>query len=284
MTSASDRWRAQVEAHHEQSLRAQEGLDLPEDFWQPYASIFREDPHRRDDPLVERLSCEVTSDGTVIDVGGGAGRLALPLALRCRWVTVVEPSPSMVGELRDAAAEAGIGNVTAVEEDWEDAEVTSADVSICSHVVYGVAEIVPFVRKLCDKTVGRVLILLYTESPMAQLSPFWWAAHREERVELPAMPELLPVLWEMGIYPDVEMLEPTGVHVFESREDAVETLRQRIYVAPGSEEDGRLADAASKLLVERPDGVVITGAQPRRQVLFSWRPEPPSPDRVRGRI
>ena len=276
MTSASDTWRAQVEAHHEQSLRAQEGLDLPEDFWQPYAAIFRDDPHRRDDPLVERLSREVAPGGTVLDVGGGAGRLALPLALRCRWVTVVEPSPSMVAELRDAAAEAGIGNVTAVEEDWEDAEVVPADVSLCSHVVYGVAEIVPFVRKLCDKTVGRVVVLLYTASPMAQLSPFWRAAHREERIELPAMTELLPVLWEMGIYPDVEMLEPTGVHVFESREDAVETLRQRIYVAPGSEEDVRLVDAASELLVERPDGVVIVGAKQRRQALLSWRPEPPS--------
>ena len=274
--SAAERWRRQVETHHEQSLRAQEGLDLPEDFWQPYASIFRDDPHRRDDPLVERLSREVAPDGTVLDVGGGAGRLALPLALRCRWVTVVEPSPSMVAELWDAAAEAGIGNVTAVEEDWESAEVVPADVSLCSHVVYGVAEIVPFVRKLCDKTFERAIILLYTESPMAQLSPFWRAAHREERIELPAMTELLPVLWEMGIYPDVEMLEPTGVHVFESREEAVETLRQRLYVAPGSEEDGRLVDAASELLVERPDGVVIAGAKQRRQALLSWRPDPPS--------
>ena len=92
------------------------------------------------------------------------------------------------------------------------------------------------------------------------------------------------MLWEMGIYPDVEMMEPTGVHVFESREDAVETLRQRIYVAPGSEEDGRLVDAASELLVERPDGVAVAGSRPRRQALLSWRPDPPSPDRVRGRL
>ena len=228
------------------------------------------------DPLVERLSREAVPDGTVLDVGGGAGRLALPLALRSRWVTVVEPSPSMVGELRDAADDAGIGNVTVVQEDWEKAAVVPADVSLCAHVVYGVPDIVPFVRKLCDKTVGRVLILLYTESPMAQLSPFWRAAHREERIELPAMPELLPVLWEMGIYPDVEMLEPTGVHVFESRAEALETLRHRIYIAPGSEEDVRLGDAASGLLEESADGVVITGAKPRRQALLSWRPEPPS--------
>ena len=154
------------------------------------------------------------------------------------------------------------------------ADVAPGDVSLCSHVVYGVSDIVPFVRKMCDRTVGRVLILLYTESPMAQLSAFWRAAHREERIELPAMPELLPVLWEMGVYPDVEMMEPGGVHIFESRGEALDMLRRRIYVAPGSEEDERLARAASDLLEESAGEVVITGARPRRQALLSWRPEP----------
>ena len=77
--SAAERWRRQVETHHEQSLRAQEGLDLPEDFWQPYASIFRDDPHRRDDPLVERLSREVARPTARCSTWG-----AEPVGWRCR--------------------------------------------------------------------------------------------------------------------------------------------------------------------------------------------------------
>ena len=46
-------------------------------------------------------------------------RYALPLALRCRRVTVVEPSPSMVAQLREGAKEAEIENISSVEAGWE---------------------------------------------------------------------------------------------------------------------------------------------------------------------
>ena len=271
--SATDRWKTRVEMHHEQSLRAQEDLELPVDFWQPFASAFRADPHRTDDPLVDRLAREVTSGDTLLDVGGGAGRLALPLALRCRHVAVVEPSESMLDELRDVATEAGIDNLTVIEGSWDDVEVRPADVTLCSHVVYGISEIVPFVNKLDSSATGRVLVMVYTDGPQSQLSPFWNAAHGEERIDLPALPEFLEVLWEMELYPDVEMLQTGRSQSFESRDEALEMLRRRLYVVPGSDKDGRLMEAASALLEVTPDGLVISDAKPRRQALVSWRPE-----------
>ena len=50
------------------------------------------------------------------------------------------------------------------------------------------------------------------------------AVYGEARVNLPALPELMNVLWEMGIYPSVRMLTPTGPQVFESVEAAVEEV------------------------------------------------------------
>ena len=271
--SAAGRWKAQVKAHHEQSLRAQEGLEQPEDFWRPFASAFRADPHRADDPLVDRLARDVTRESTLLDVGGGAGRLALPIALRCRHVTVVEPSESMIEELRDVATEAGIDNLTVVQGEWEEVDVGRHDVVLCSHVVYGVEELEPFVKRLDAGATGRVLVVLYTEAPQSQLSPFWKVAHGEERVDLPAMPEFLQVLWEMEIYPDVEMLETGRSQSFEDHDEALEMLRRRLYVVPGSDEHGRLVEATVELLEDTRDGVAIKGAKPRRQALVSWRPE-----------
>ena len=82
-SGATIRWREMVEAEHAQSDRMRQELP-PEDHWQPYAQQFRADPSRADDPLLTRLLETVGSHHTVMDVGAGGGRLALPLALRCK--------------------------------------------------------------------------------------------------------------------------------------------------------------------------------------------------------
>ena len=269
--SAIQHWKDRTETHHAQSIRAQGENELPDDFWRPFASHFRADPHRTDDPVLERLVREVDSTKSVLDVGGGAGRLALPLALRCRRVTVVEPSESMLEELGKAVRDGEISNIDVVQGQWEEVEVEHADVVLCAHVVYGISEIAPFVRKLHAHVRDRVLMLAFVDSPQARLSPFWRPVHGEERVDLPALPELLRVLWEMEIYPDLEMLGTGETQPFDSRDSAVEQLRQRLYVRPDTEMDERLLKAADELLVDTPDGLIVRGSRLRRQGLLSWR-------------
>ena len=91
VTSAAEAWKAQIEARDEQSLRARGDQPEPADFWSTLAAGFRADPRRSDDLVVNLLSQWATPQTSVLDVGGGAGRYALPMALRCRQVTVVEP-------------------------------------------------------------------------------------------------------------------------------------------------------------------------------------------------
>ena len=178
----------------------------------------------------------------------------------------------MADGLRASAGEAGVKNLSVVQEPWEEAKVEPADKVLCAHVVYGIKEIEPFIRKLENHARERVLILARTASPMAQVSPFWKLVHGEERTELPTLPELLPALWEMNIYPDVEMFQKTKQDPIESREVAIKFLRQFLYVKQGTEPDRRLISAANELLKDTPDGVVPYGAKWLQQGLISWRP------------
>ncbi len=245
----------------------------PADFWRGSAPSFRADPRRADDNVLNRLKREVTADQTLLDVGGGAGRFAVALALGCRSVTVAEPSESMLVQLGEELKETGIANVAAVQGNWEDVEVEPAEVVLCSHVVYGVADIVPFVRKLESHARDRVLILSFVDSPQAHLAPLWKPVHQEERINLPALPELVNVLWELGIHPDIEMIETTGRQTFETREAALDQLRGRLWVAPDGEADHRLQKALDEMLECVDDGFAIRGAGPRRQGLISWASE-----------
>ena len=59
------------------------------------ARRFRFDPHRQLSANMEAIASYVLPDDVVADVGGGAGRVSLPLALLCREVINVDPSTGM---------------------------------------------------------------------------------------------------------------------------------------------------------------------------------------------
>jgi SAM-dependent methyltransferase len=273
MGSAIEAWRSRVETHHAQSIRTQqEAAWSSDDFWKPLVSRFEADPARADDPVLERLAREVDASATVLDVGGGAGKYALPLARRCQHVTVVEPSESMISALSGKAEEAGVGNLSIVQGSWEEVEVEPADVVLCAHVVYGVTDLEPFIQKLEAHARRRVLLLTFMQSPPARLSPLWQRVHGQERIDLPALPELMNVLWEMDIAPDLEMVDESAPQTVETREAALQLLRHFLYVRANTDKDRRLQSAVDELLVETPQGFAILGDRPRREGLISWSP------------
>jgi 2-polyprenyl-3-methyl-5-hydroxy-6-metoxy-1,4-benzoquinol methylase len=271
--SALEAWKQRVAAHREQSHKIRSALGvIGQDRWEPFFSFFKADPRRTDDIEVNRLAQEVTPTTTLLDVGAGAGRFALPLALRCKQVTAVEPSPSMGETLRHLAAEAGIDNVTLVASPWDEAEVEPADVVLSAHVIYSTEDIGPFVMKLAAHARQRVCMPTFMRPPRARYAPFWPWVHGEDKQELPGAAELMQVLWELGIYPNLEMYAPIPFRPFKDWQRALDTLRPRLFVTPDTEHDAQLQQAMRELLIATPEGYVIKDAQPGRLALISWRP------------
>lgn len=261
MTSAIDYWRARLESHHAQTHRVRG--DRPEgDLWSGLADRFRDDPTRTNDPIVNLVGEWLTPEKIVLDVGGGAGRYALPFALKAKYVTVVEPSPAMLEALGDAAKDAGIENVSKVAETWEKAVVEPHDIAFCANVVYGVTEIEPFLRKLDEAAREIVAIVVFMEAPLSQLSELWKAVHGDERINMPALPELLRVLWEMGIYPNVSMMPETPPRRMPNLDAALSLARHMLWVEQGSEQDERLVEAVERVAVQTPEGVVLRRQNP----------------------
>jgi 2-polyprenyl-3-methyl-5-hydroxy-6-metoxy-1,4-benzoquinol methylase len=271
--SAREAWKQRVTAHREQSHQIRSALGvIGQDRWEPFSSFFKADPRRTDDMEVNRLAQEVTPTTTLLDVGAGAGRFALPLALRCKHVTVVEPSPSMGETLRHLAAEAGIENLTVVARPWHEAEVEPADVVLSAHVIYSIEDIGSFVMKLAAHARQRVCMPTFMRPPRARYAPFWPWVHGEDKQELPGAAELMQVLWELGIYPNLEMYAPIPFRPFRDWQRALDALRPRLFVTPDTEQDTRLQQAMRELLTETPEGYVIKGLLPVRLALISWQP------------
>jgi SAM-dependent methyltransferase len=60
---------------------------------------------------------------TVLDVGAGTGRLAVPIASMAAHVTALDPSGGMLSILRDRMAEKGRSNYSCVQMRWEDVRI-----------------------------------------------------------------------------------------------------------------------------------------------------------------
>src|SRR5215471_8150261 len=95
--SAADRYAARVDAVLAQRKRLR-GTQPPGDKRAACPAdhpLVKADPIRPLDPNLAVIASYIEADDVIIDVGGGAGRMSLPLALRCREVINVEPSATM---------------------------------------------------------------------------------------------------------------------------------------------------------------------------------------------
>ena len=270
-----DRWRAIVERRREQmdAAYAKAGIDSS-DYWARRAKSYREALHAPmgDDPLFVRLRGAVTTASTVLDVGAGTGRHTLALAPHVARVTAVDPSAAMLALLREDAAHNGLTNIDSLESAWIDAEVEHHDVLLCSHVLYPIADIEPFVRKLAARARQRVFV--YTRvDPLPTDMGLWSEFYGEPLQGQPTHMDLLNALAHMEIYPDVEVVEHRFTWTFASLDEAVSHMRNSLCLRDDDAAAGtRLRSLLDERLEHWPDGRLGPRIGRARSAIISWAP------------
>ncbi len=262
-------WAERVRANRAQVDRLREVPD-GRDFYGPVASIFRADPTRADDAVLDLLLREARSGEMWLDVGAGAGRYALPLARRVRRVIAVDPSEGMLSALREIAAEHGIANVRTLQERWPMSNPPRADVVLIAHVGYDVEQIGAFVDAL-EGAAGRLcMAVLMERQPASTIDPFWPPIHGEPRVSLPALPEFLELLEARGAHPDVTYTARPPSR-FADFDELVAFARRQTWVAEEGEKDRRLLALLRERALETPDGWTLPAPEMRLGVV-RWAP------------
>ena len=263
----ADAYAAQVDAVEGQRARIY-GEQQNVDSWGDQAHRFALDPHRVNDVNLDALAGYLGPNDVVVDVGGGAGRNSLPLALRCREVINAEPSTGMGGQFTRLAADAGISNASWLQADWNDATGLRGDVVITADVTYFVRDIVPFIEKLAATAGRRVIMAVWSIPPPNRSFRLFRLIHGEEHKPYPGHRELLSVLWEMGVLPDIRVLPSQpwwDVQFHQSRNEAVESaLGRHQWLEPEDE-------ARARAIIETNfDELFHTSSQGFQPV---WRPE-----------
>jgi SAM-dependent methyltransferase len=254
---AAATWALRVRADHDQVDRLREVPDAT-DFYGPVSSLFRADPRRTDDAQLAVLQSIARAGETWLDIGSGAGRFALPLALTVREVIALDPSAGMLAALREGMAEHGIANIRLVEARWplpaDDARrfgvgPGSADVALIAHLGYDIEAIGPFVDAMEAAARRCCVAVLMDRQPSSVADPCWPTVHGEARVRLPALREFVELLRARGREPEVTDM-PRPARGFDDRDELERFLRRQLWVAEGSAKDARFRAMLPDLAIE----------------------------------
>ncbi len=244
------------------------------DYWARRAKSYREALHQRmdEDPLLLRVRGDSDATTSVLDVGAGTGRHTLVLAPYVGRITAVDPSEAMLGFLRSDVEAQGLRNVETVLADWMSAVVEPADVVICSHVLYPIADIEPFLRKLNASALERVYVYLRAD-PLPTDMGLWSEFYGVPLQPQPVHMDLVNVLAQVGIFADVEIVQHRFTLTFGSFEDAVTQVRNSLCLRDDdAAADEKLRSLLRERLIEWPGGRLGPDVESARSAIVSWPP------------
>lgn len=205
--------------------------------------------------VLPRLQRMVTSTSRVLEVGPGTGAFTLPLARSVAELVAVEPSPHMAAVLQGHLKREGMDNVRLLPLRIEDAVEDLQgpfDLALASHSLYNVLPIHHVVRSLVRLATWTVIL-----TGTGEEHDWYRELHLRFKGCKPQPPgsfrELCPVLLEMGIYADVEILRTSSNYVFAGEDEMVDWWAERFQVEEARRPDLR---AALLALAERRDGLV----------------------------
>lgn len=275
MAESSEIYAAQLAAVQAQNARIY-GPPTTGDSWGGVsARQFRFDPDRVIDGNLAVIASYVRPDDAVVDVGGGAGRVCLPLSRLCREVVNVEPSPGMGAEFQSSADEAGITNVRLVSASLADANAPNGDIVFTADVTYFVSNIAEFVRQMEAAAARRVMITIWSEPPPNRRAKLFHLIYGEEQKIFPGQAQLLPVLWDMGILPDVQVMPESPWWENQrppTREAAIEMVLEDRVVKPQDKDRARplIESHFDELFAASDTGFVPLWRLEMREVLITW--------------
>jgi CTP:molybdopterin cytidylyltransferase MocA len=271
-------WAARARANRDQVERIREVPDGT-DFYAPVRSLFRADPTRTDDPVLNALLDLVRSGETWLDVGAGAGRFALPIARAIDpsggSVVAVDGSASMLEGLREIADDHGIENVRTIHARWPPLEPAdlAADVALIAHVGYDIEEIGPFVDAL-EAAARRLCVAVLMEgAPASAADPFWPPVHGESRVPLPALSDFVELISVRRRASQVTRMK-IAPRWFDTREALEGFVRRQLWIEPSGPKEARFQAALDDLIVHAADGWAIRDRPSPEIGIVTWSPRP----------
>ena len=172
----------------------------------------------------------IAPNETVLDIGAGAGALAIPLTKQGVNVYALDFSSAMLAQLAQAKARQNLTSLVLIEQSWTDdwENVPCADVVLASRSTL-VADLDEMIDKLCAKAKKRVYLTSITQPHFLDARIF--QAIGREQLGFPTYIYLLNRLYQRGILANVNFIETESG---EFQGETFEELQQSVVFSIGA--------------------------------------------------
>jgi SAM-dependent methyltransferase len=229
--TAAERWREELAGW---TIPDEILAKAPESPWGFPPELFAAPPDPVDTPSRDRALEALPAGGSVMDVGCGGGAGGLALVPPAGLVVGVDESAQMLDKFDLSATERGVEH-RVVQGQWPDVapEAGEADVVVCHHVLYNVANLPPFVHALNAAARERVIVEVTATHPMTTSAPLWRHFHNLDRPDGPSADLALEVIRGAGLDAHIERWSRPPRSV--DRSVYVRMNRQRLCLPVGAE-------------------------------------------------
>lgn len=233
----------------------------PEVPWKHSVAMFTVAAEVPDSVSHQRAREVLEPGGSVLDIGSGGGRASMAITPPAGTVTAVDHQKEMLDEFLIAAKTRGV-IAHSYLGDWPDVAplVPEAEVVVCHHVAYNVADIVPFLQALNDHARKRVVMEVSMSHPSSNMNALWKKFWDVERPTQPTPYQLQDICLALGFSAVLDIWEDEN---WGGRVDLPEAERIRLARIRLCLTEDRDAELAAALLAEKD-------AKPRSVATLWW--------------
>ncbi|MEG2286065.1 MAG: methyltransferase domain-containing protein [Eubacterium sp.] len=266
-----------IEALLNPKTSKKESSNEPEKFWGPVAEMYNKMAYLEREYTQNQLDALIISrEDTVLDVGCGPGRLAVPVAKMAKSVTGLDVAPEMLAHCLKNAEDAGVNNLETRLLNWEAVEIgknlEKHDVVIASRSV-GLSDLI----RLNEAANRYVFLICFTQSPSLK-EVYDGLFYGVDDAIKPMAPMkrmfgynlMFNLLYDMGVNPSVKVVTD-GFHAdYKNREVAYDDLRKLHKVE--ADKEAVFRKNCDKWLSERSEGGVSFRRETESYVMW-WKPQ-----------
>lgn len=243
------------------------------EYWNRRAENFdRNTRDGRGKELVETLISrfKIGDNTTILDIGAGTGRLAVPLAKVAKSITAVEPSSGMLSILLRNAEKENLDNIDHIRNKWEEMDVgmdiRGHDLVLACHSL-GMMDIEEALLKMNAVANDSCCIITFGGKRIWDFSDLWPLLYGEKFVPGPNYIYLVNILFSMGIDANVEVKKVKVERQYSDIDEALSETKLRLDISDDDKDD-IIRDHLLDTLVE--SGGKLTQCHDFEEVMIWW--------------